>query len=88
MLKITGHLKPQKDSGKFFFETDGISTMFSCEVNSVFVSFPPGLLELLNKKGWHFYTFIGVGGARIMCSWDTNLDQIDSLISDIKTELP
>jgi threonine aldolase len=25
----------------------------------------------LHENGWHFYTFIGSGHARFMCSWQT-----------------
>ena len=27
--------------------------------------------EKLKERGWRFYTFIGKGGCRFMCSWDT-----------------
>ena len=62
-----------------------LSIMFPRQANSVFVLMPPALREYLDKKGWHFYTFIGLGGARFMCSWDTREESIDSLMADIST---
>jgi threonine aldolase len=34
-----------------------------------------------------FYTFIGSGGSRLMCSWDTTERDIRSFIGDIKNLL-
>jgi len=62
-----------------------LSIMFPRQANSVFVLMPPALREYLDKKGWHFYTFIGLGGVRFMCSWDTREESIDSLMADIST---
>ena len=61
-----------------------IRIMFPRQANSVFVEMPPGWLQELRALGWHFYTFIGVGAARFMCSWDTTEARIDQLISDIE----
>lgn len=38
-------------------------------------------------KGWMFYNFIGQGGCRLMCSWDTTESDVDSLLADLKTLL-
>jgi threonine aldolase len=64
-----------------------IKIMFPCQANSIFVQMPEKLLAYLENKGWHFYTFIGVGGARLMCSWDTTEEHIDELVDDIKVGL-
>jgi threonine aldolase len=61
-----------------------IHIMFPRQANSVFVEMPPGWLKELRARGWRFYTFIGVGGARFMCSWDTTEARIDELIADIE----
>lgn len=63
---------------------EGVELMFPCEANSVFVRMPPALVEGLHARGRHFYTFIGCGGARLMCSWDTTAGDIDALIQDIR----
>jgi len=64
---------------------NGISIMFPRQANSVFACLPPKALEKLHTLGWHFYTFIGVGGARFMCSWDIKESSVDALLADIRT---
>lgn len=64
-----------------------LSIMFPRQANSVFVLMPPMLREYLDKKGWHFYTFIGLGGARFMCSWDTEEESINALVKDVEEGL-
>ena len=64
-----------------------LSIMFPRQANSVFVSMPPELKDYLHGKGWHFYTFIGLGGVRFMCSWDTKEEYINRLASDIEEGL-
>jgi threonine aldolase len=41
-------------------------------------------LEILRAQGWRFYTFIGAGGARCMCSWDTDEARVRQLAGDIR----
>lgn len=55
------------------------------QANSVFVELPQDVRENMLSKGWLFYTFIGAGGARLMCSWDTDKARIDELIGDLKS---
>ena len=64
-----------------------LEIMFPCQANSVFVRMPEKVIQTLHDKGWHFYTFIGVGGARLMCSWDTKEETIAHLVNDIKEAL-
>ncbi|OGV50822.1 MAG: threonine aldolase [Lentisphaerae bacterium GWF2_52_8] len=66
-------------------EIEGVSIMFPRQCNSVFVTLPGHAIEELRALGWKFYTFIGVGGARFMCSWDTREERILALVSDIKS---
>jgi threonine aldolase len=54
------------------------------QANSVFVQMPHGLIESLHAKGWHFYSFIGADGIRLMCSWDTKEENITAFVKDIK----
>jgi threonine aldolase len=62
----------------------GLTIMFPCETNSVFVEMPPPMIDGLRQRGWHFYTFIGVGGARFTCSWDTTDSSITDLVNDLR----
>ncbi|MCF7975794.1 MAG: low specificity L-threonine aldolase [Phycisphaerae bacterium] len=57
------------------------------QVNSVFVTMPQAVHDALHRKGWHFYTFIGHGGARLMCSWNTTEQAINALVTDIKAAM-
>lgn len=63
---------------------DGVEIMFPRQVNGVFVKLPQQVIQTLKDKNWQFYTFIGVGGVRFMCSWNTTKSRIDELIRDIK----
>ncbi|MEM1290491.1 MAG: low specificity L-threonine aldolase [Cyanobacteria bacterium P01_H01_bin.162] len=62
----------------------GVELLFSTQANGVFVELPTSVIQSLYDKGWYFYTFIGSGGARFMCSWNTTRDRIDALVTDIK----
>ncbi len=58
-------------------QIDGLALKFPVEANAVFVDMPAVLIERLRAEGWRFYTFIGVGGVRLMCSWSTTRENID-----------
>jgi threonine aldolase len=64
-----------------------VDIMYPREANSVFVKMQEEVIASLKKKGWIFYTFIGEGGARLMCSWDTTENTIKSFISDLKSAI-
>jgi threonine aldolase len=58
--------------------------MFPRQANAVFVELPGDTVEALRAKGWKFYNFIGVGGCRFMCSWDTQPEDVDRLLADLR----
>lgn len=62
----------------------GIRIMFPPQANSVFVELPEVLARELQNRGWTFYTFIGCGSARFMCSWDTSEQDVENLAGDIR----
>jgi len=62
----------------------GAQLLFPVEANGVFVMLPAVVQEGLRARGWRFYTFIGAGGARFMCAWDTTTESVDSLLSDLR----
>lgn len=66
---------------------DEISILFPRQANSVFADLPKKVADYLRANGWGFYTFIGEGGARFMCSWDTKKEAIDALITAIDKAL-
>ncbi|HOS98788.1 MAG TPA: threonine aldolase, partial [Deltaproteobacteria bacterium] len=43
--------------------------------------------ERLHGMGWRFYTFIGEGGVRLMCSWDTTEQDINDLVRDVASAM-
>jgi threonine aldolase len=65
-------------------DVPGILQLFPVEANGVFVEFPETALTALRARGWHFYTFIGAGGARFMCAWDTAEARVRALAADIR----
>jgi len=64
---------------------DEVEIMLPRQANSVFVRMPPAAIESMHARGWHFYTFIGLGGARLMCSWNTTERAIQAFIRDLKS---
>ena len=64
-----------------------VTIMFPREANSVFVKMPAEVMDAVRRKGWAFYTFIGTGGARFVCSWDTTEDTIKGFVHDLKTSI-
>lgn len=61
----------------------GIRLKFPREANAIFIEMPVEIADRLKSLGWKFYTFIGAGGARFICSWETTGAEIDSLVADI-----
>ncbi|MGC8742550.1 MAG: threonine aldolase family protein [Verrucomicrobiia bacterium] len=61
----------------------GVKILFPREANSVFVQLPQDVIDALHSRGWLFYTFIGQGGCRFMCSWDTTEQDINDFANDI-----
>lgn len=69
------------------FAALGLTLLTPRHANAVFVQLPDVLLRGLPLRGWHFYTFIGAGGARFMCSWQTTEQDVDHLLADAGTLL-
>jgi len=61
----------------------GVDLRYPRQANSVFLGLTPAVREALHGRGWHFYDFIGWGGARLMCSWDTTEEDVRSLARDL-----
>jgi len=59
--------------------------LFPCQANSVFVQLPEQIIQSLRARGWRFYTFIGQGGCRFMCSWDTSESDVTAFLSDLES---
>jgi threonine aldolase len=63
---------------------DGVSIMYPRQANSVFVSLPESVNLALRAAGWHYYSFIGSGGARFMCSWQTSTADVMQLAEAVR----
>lgn len=61
-----------------------IEIMFPRQANSVFVEMPKHIIDGMHERGWHFYTFIGEGGCRLMCSWDTTPETVEAFLVDMR----
>ncbi len=64
-----------------------VKILFPREANSVFAELPQPVIESLRGRGWRFYTFIGQGGCRLMCSWDTTEQDVHDFTHDLKAAL-
>lgn len=62
----------------------GVSVVHPRQGNAVFLALPPHLIDGLRARGWVFYTFIGSGQARFMCSWSTTEADIAALVADFR----
>jgi threonine aldolase len=62
----------------------GIEILIPRQANAVFVQLPPNVCRALHECGWHFYEFIGRGGVRLMCSWDTTEQDIQAFVADLR----
>jgi threonine aldolase len=65
----------------------GLTVLFPREANAVFVELPTDVIERLRRRDWRFYTFIGEGGCRLMCAWDTRPEDIAAFVADLREEL-
>jgi len=68
-------------------EISGVELMLPAEANAVFARLPERALSDLRRAGWMFYTFIGLGGARFVCAWDTTEAQIEDLVTDVRAAM-
>ena len=61
-----------------------VSILFPVQANAVFADLPPHVALALRQIGWKFYSFIGQGGCRLMCAWDTREEDVDAFATDLK----
>lgn len=65
-------------------EVPGVRILYPRQANAVFVDMPAAMMDGMHARGWSFYDFIGDGGARLMCSWDTTEESVNAFLADIK----
>jgi threonine aldolase len=64
-----------------------VKILFPPQANSVFVELPPAVIQKMWQRGWMFYNFIGQGGCRLMCAWDTTESDVNEFVADLKSAL-
>jgi threonine aldolase len=64
-----------------------VKLLFPRQANAVFAELPSAAITGLRQWGWKFYTFIGQGGCRLMCAWDTTEADVDAFTDDLKALL-
>jgi threonine aldolase len=63
----------------------GISVSYAVQSNGVFVKIPDPIVDAMHQRGWKFYTHIGGWEeSRLMCSWDTTIEDVDGFARDLK----
>ena len=65
----------------------GVKILFPRQANSVFAELPEPIIRGMWERGWMFYTFIGRGGCRFMCSWDTTEQDVRDFVADLNALL-
>jgi threonine aldolase len=65
-------------------EIAGVQLLHPTDANAVFALLSERVHQHLAKRGWRYYTFIGQGSARFMCSWATTEVEVDALLGDIR----
>ena len=65
-------------------EIEGIGITLPVESNAIFCSMSQVTYNAMLSRGWTFYPFPQMNGYRLMCSWDTTEDDIDTFIKDLK----
>ncbi len=68
-------------------DLDGVSLMFPCEANSVFLRIEPSLAEALVGRGWRMAAMPNQA-TRLVCSWDTQETDVDELLEDFRELAP
>jgi threonine aldolase len=60
-----------------------VKILFPRQANAVFAELPRPVIDGLRARGWKFYTFIGAGGCRLMCAWDTTEGDVTAFAKDL-----
>jgi threonine aldolase len=62
----------------------GIQPAFPRQANAVFIRLTAAEASDLRGRGWPFHVSDCHGAARFMCGWDTTLESIEALVSDME----
>ncbi|MGH7898598.1 MAG: threonine aldolase family protein [Candidatus Binatia bacterium] len=65
----------------------GIALSYPRQANVVFARLPEPVVAAMHRRGWMFYSMPERGGCRLMCSWDTTAEDVESFVADLRTTL-
>jgi threonine aldolase len=71
-------------AGKLSLVED-VRILFPIESNAVFCTMSEPRYRFMLDRGWEFYPFPQMKGYRLMCSWDTQPEDIDQFIEDLES---
>jgi len=63
-------------------QVPGLRVLYPVQANGVFLAMPARWRAALHERGWHFYAI--ADGERLMCSWDTQAEDIAAFVADLK----
>ena len=61
-----------------------IGVLHSVDANAVFIDLDPKDAKKMFEKGWRFYDFLEPRQHRLMCSWDTRIEDVEAIVNDLK----
>jgi threonine aldolase len=61
----------------------GVKVVRPPQANGLFLELPSQVAEGMRARGWRFYDFIG-GAYRLMCSWDTQEEDVLAFAGDLQ----
>jgi threonine aldolase len=83
-LRQAAHANAQARKLAAGLQALGFTLLLPVEANAVFVEIHPAVCAALERRGWHFYKFVGENGYRLMCAWDTGEDDIAAFLGDAR----
>jgi threonine aldolase len=61
----------------------GVEIVHPVQTNAVFARLPDEVIQGMYARGWKFYTHVSPDSARLMTSWDTTAEDVDSFAADL-----
>ncbi|MEO8440185.1 MAG: beta-eliminating lyase-related protein [Spartobacteria bacterium] len=62
----------------------GVAPAFPRQASALFVRLPDAVAARLQARGWHFYNFFEPEIYRLMCSWSTTADDLETFAADLQ----
>lgn len=82
-LKYAAHANKMAGLLADGLQKQGVGTRHPVQANAVFADLSAEACDYMRAQGWQFYTFIGEGGARLLCSWDIQEQDVHEFLGDL-----